>query len=154
MFDFERVAACDHGYAKQCGLAIRLPPAVAWLRADSRSEAYREWRASLGHIDLVLLDGDHRLHALRRDLARECAQPHRFLAFHDICGVRSATRCVKRFWGELEDGFKLELVRPHRELGLDYSTMGLGIWSASEDPSCYADSATEPRCSDARRDTT
>lgn len=137
IFDFELVAACDQGYAERLGLAIRLPPSVRFLRADCRSAAYRDWRAALGHVDLVLLDGDHRLHALRRDFARERALPHRFLAVHDICGARPQTRGVRRFWEELEDGCKLELVRPHRELGLDHSTMGIGIWSASEDPAVY-----------------
>ena len=57
---------------------------------------------------------------------------------HDICGAREATRDVKRFWDELTGGCTLELIRPHVELGLDHSTMGLGVWSASEDPAVFA----------------
>lgn len=138
IFDFDLVAACDQGYAEQLGFAIPLPPAVRLLRANCQSGAYREWRAGLGHVDLVLLDGDHRLHALRRDFARERDLPHRFIAVHDICGARPATRDVKQFWDGLDAGCRLELVRPHRELGLANSTMGIGIWSASEDPRAHA----------------
>ncbi len=134
IFEFDLVAACDHGWAEQCGLSIRVPPETHLLRADSWSDEYRAWRAELGSIDLVLIDGDHRLEAVRRDFAINRTFPHRFLAFHDICGARPQTRGVKQLWDEIDEGFKQEIVRPHLELGLDHSIMGIGVWSEDEPP--------------------
>lgn len=127
IFDFDLVAVCDHGWAEQCGFEIRVPAAARRFEGDSASEGFRRWRASLGHVDLVLIDADHRYRAVRRDFEINRAFPHRFLAFHDICGARRETAGVRRLWQELE-GDKTEIVRPHLELGLDRSLMGIGIW--------------------------
>ena len=131
LFDFERVAACDHGWAEQCGLAIALPPEARFLRADSESAEFRAWRQQLGPIDLVLIDANHAYHAVRRDFEINRSYPHRYLAFHDISGARPQTAGVARFWRELDFGHKHEIVRPHAELGLGHSTMGIGIWHAA-----------------------
>jgi hypothetical protein len=129
VFRFDLVAACDHGWAEQLGFEIRVPLETRFFRGDSGSAEFRRWRAELGHIDLVLIDADHRYHAVRRDFAVNRGFPHRFLAFHDIRGARPQTAGVRRFWDELDEGFKLEIVRPHRELGIDRSLMGIGVWS-------------------------
>jgi hypothetical protein len=129
VFRFDLVAACDHGWAEQLGFEIRVPPETRIFRGDSGSEEFRRWRAELGQVDLVLIDADHRYHAVRRDFAINRAFPHRFLAFHDIRGARPQTAGVKRFWDELDEGFKHEIVRPHQELGIDRSLMGIGVWS-------------------------
>ncbi len=132
VFHFDVVAACDHGWAHRNGLPIRLPPETRFFEGDSGSEAFLEWRRALGPIDLVLIDGNHAYRAVRADFERNRAFPHRFLALHDITGHRRATAGVKRLWDELREqpGRCREIVRPHRELGLDHSTMGIGIWSA------------------------
>jgi len=132
LFPFERVAACDHGWAEQRGLHIRLPPQVEFFRGDSESAEFRRWRAGLGPIDLVLIDANHSYHAVKRDFAVNRGFPHRFLALHDITGSSRHTRGVARLWRELSQGHKLEIVRPHRELGLEHSTMGIGVWSERE----------------------
>lgn len=130
LFQFDRIAACDHGWAERLGLRIRLPRGTRFLRADSDSAAFRRWRAALGHVDLVLIDANHAYAAVQRDHSINRAHPHRFLAYHDIAGTRQRrTDGVARFWAEL-DGPRLEIVRPHRELGLDHSVMGIGIWGA------------------------
>ncbi len=134
IFRFELVAACDHGWAEACGLEIRLPPETRFFRGDSHSRAYRLWRAELGHVDLVFIDANHSRRAVARDFEINRAFPHRFLALHDIRGTRRGTRGVGRFWRGLREGFRLEILRPHLELGLDRTTMGIGIWSATEDP--------------------
>ena len=130
LFDFDLVAACDQGWAERLGLEIRLPPETRFFKGDSDSAAFRSWRASLGHVDLVLIDANHAYHAVRRDFEINRAFGHRFLALHDITGATRQTTGVKRFWDELRCGHKLEIVRPQREVGMDRSLMGIGIWSA------------------------
>ncbi len=128
-FAFDRVAAADQGYARACGLSIHLPEQTHVFWGDSDSDAFLEWRASLGHIDLVFIDANHSERAVRRDFEINRTFPHRFLAFHDIRGTSRWTVGVRRFWDQLQDGHKLEICRPHVELGLETSTMGIGIWS-------------------------
>jgi hypothetical protein len=123
LFHFDRVAACDHGWAEQCGLPIRLPPDCDFFRGDADSDAFRAWRAGLGAIDLVLIDANHHYKAVRKDFEIARSFPHRFVAFHDITGARRGTEGVARLWKEL-DGHKHEIVAPG-------SKMGIGIWAAS-----------------------
>jgi hypothetical protein len=129
LFRFRLVAACDHGWAERLGLPIRVPEETRFFRGDSESDGFRSFRKSLGHVDLVLIDANHAYHAVARDFAIARAHPHRLIALHDITGYRRQTTGVARFWRELE-GDKLEIVRPHRELGLSCSTMGIGVWSS------------------------
>lgn len=132
LFSFDQVAACDHGWAQRLGLPLHLPQEAAFFDGDSDSAAFLAWRKTLGKVDLVFIDGNHNYQAVKRDFAINRAFPHRFLALHDICGANRYTTGVRRFWQELDEGHKLEIVRPHLELGLDRSTMGIGIWSATE----------------------
>jgi Methyltransferase domain len=139
VFRFERVAACDHGWARRWGLPVVLPPETHVFAGDSESDEYLGWREGLGAIDFVLIDANHAYHAVRRDFERNLAFPHRFLALHDITGCRRATSGVRRLWEEISHpgvlpGRGFEIVRPHRELGLDHSTMGIGIWAAAATP--------------------
>jgi hypothetical protein len=129
IFAFDTIAACDHGWAEACGLAIDLPADAQVFRGDSDSPEFREWRALLGHIDMVFIDGDHRYEAVKRDFEINRGFPHRFLVFHDITGSNRWTRGVRRFWEELDHGHKRKIVYPHLEAGLDHATMGIGIWS-------------------------
>jgi hypothetical protein len=123
VFGFSRVAACDHGWAEQCGFSISVPSDASFLRGDSDSEAFIAWRRELGPIDLVLIDANHRYDAVKRDFEINRVFPHRFLALHDITGARRGTEGVARLWSELE-GHKTEIVSPD-------SKMGIGIWSAT-----------------------
>lgn len=129
LFDFERVAACDDGYARRFGLSIGLPPGTVLFEGDSGSGEFERWRASLGHIDLVFIDANHHEAGVRRDFEINRAHPHRFLAFHDIAGNDRHTRGVRRFWESLAEGHKLSIVRHHLELGPERPGMGIGIWS-------------------------
>jgi len=130
LFRFERVAACDLGSARALGLPFRLPPETDYLQADSHSPEFARWRASLGPIDLVLIDGDHSYAGVRTDFTVNRAFPHRFLAFHDVANDHPRVAGVKRFWTEL-DGAKVELVRP---LPVSRWRMGIGIWHEPEPP--------------------
>jgi hypothetical protein len=115
LFAFDRVAACDDGYARQHGLSITLPVRANFFEGDSGSQAFEQWRAGLGHVDLVMIDANHHYRAVRRDFEINRRYPHRFLAFHDIAGATPQTRGVKRFWEELADGYKATIIRPHRD---------------------------------------
>ena len=128
LFAFDLVAACDQGYAETWGLEIRLPSGARFFRGDSGAPGYAEFRRDLGCVDLVLIDADHSYHAVRADLERERRFPHRFLALHDITGARRQTAGVARAWRELRGKEKTEIIRPQRELGLDHSLMGIGVW--------------------------
>lgn len=132
IFRFDRVAACDHGWARRHGLSIRLPPDAVVYEGDAESDGFLAWREALGHVDFVLVDGNHAYHAVRGDVERNRRFPHRFLAMHDITGYRRATTGVRRLWHELAAGSprRWEILRPHREIGLDHSTMGIGILAA------------------------
>jgi hypothetical protein len=134
LFEFELVAACDHGWAERCGLSIRLPGPARFFRGDSDGEGFARWRADLGPIDLVLIDADHRYDAVKRDIAINHALPHRFLALHDITGARRQTTGVARAWNELRGGETLEIVEPMVDLGGAPPLMGIGIWSTAEPP--------------------
>jgi hypothetical protein len=134
LFDFELVAACDHGWAARHGLPLHLPPEARFLQADSDSAEFLRFRERLGPVDLVLIDANHAYHAVKRDFELNRRFPHRFLALHDITGANRHTAGVRRLWQEIDDGHKLEIVRPHRELGLERSIMGIGVWSALEQP--------------------
>jgi len=133
LFDFDLIAVCDLGVAQDLGLPFRLPFGSKYLRQSSHSRAYVDWRLQMGDVDLVMIDGDHTFQGVSTDFEINSQLPHRFLAFHDITGADETTTGVGRFWRGLE-GYKREIIEPHRELDLPHSTMGIGIWSASEQP--------------------
>lgn len=134
LFRFERVAACDDGWVRRHGLPMRLPAAVDYFEGDSTSTAAQAWRRQLGHIDLVFIDANHHYRGVQRDFALQRQQPHRFLVLHDISGARRQTAGVARLWSEIVDGHRREICLPHAELGIPSTTMGIGIWSADEQP--------------------
>ncbi|MEZ4442392.1 MAG: class I SAM-dependent methyltransferase [Polyangiaceae bacterium] len=134
LFAFDRVAACDQGYAETLGLPLAVPSEARFLRADSESEAYRAFREALGPIDLVLIDANHAYHAVRRDFEVERAFPQRFVAFHDIAGASRHTVGVAKLWREIDHGHRAEIRRPNAALRESRPSMGIGLWSASEDP--------------------
>jgi hypothetical protein len=133
IFGFSPLAACDHGWASANGLPVSLPPDCRLFAGNSESPEFRAFLEGLGPIDLVLVDGNHAYHAVKRDFETCRAAGARFLALHDITGARRSTAGVRRLWSELVasgEGQTWEIVRPHVELGLDHSVMGIGIWSA------------------------
>jgi hypothetical protein len=129
VFGFDQVAAADQGWAETKGFEIHLPEKACVFRGNSDSPEYKSWRANLGHVDLVLIDANHSYSAVKLDFEINRQYPHRFLAFHDITGSNRWTTGVRRFWEELNEGHKVEILRPHAELERDHSIMGIGVWS-------------------------
>lgn len=129
LFAFDRVAVCDAGHAQGLGLPLRLPFGCTYFQGSSHSEEFVQWRAALGPIDLVMIDGDHRYEGVKLDWQIQRRFAHRYLAFHDITGRHPTTLGVKRLWDEL-GGKKQEILRPHVELDLAETTMGIGLWAA------------------------
>jgi len=130
LFHFDAIAVCDDGWAGVRGLELRLPPRATLFRGDSGSPAFDAWRASLGHVDLVFIDANHAFHAVSKDFAINRRHPHRMLAFHDITGANRYTTGVRRFWQGIDAGVRHEILRPHHEIGLEHSVMGIGLWAA------------------------
>lgn len=127
LFAFERMASCDIGIAEALGMPSHLPPSCVRHHGSSHAAPYRVFRSTLGHMDMVVIDGDHTYEGVKKDFEINVRHPHRFLVFHDISGRRASTEGVKRFWDEL-GGNKVEIVKPHVELGLPHTTMGIGVW--------------------------
>lgn len=135
LFRFDPVAVCDHRWAEQCGLPIRVPEETLCHWGDADSEGFLRFRESLGPIDLVFIDANHSYRGVKRDFEINRAFPHRFLAFHDIAGSPARkTSGVAAFWRELDEGYKREILRPNTAVGAREPTMGIGLWSASERP--------------------
>lgn len=130
LFNFDKLAAADLGYAPSIGLPFSVPPQADFFQGSSHSPEYRRWRESLGPVDLVMIDGDHSYEGVKLDFEINREYPHRFLAFHDIANPHPLIQGVAQLWSELE-GHKVEIVCPHTELGLEHTTMGIGIWSAA-----------------------
>lgn len=133
IFQFDRIYAMDIlEPATDQSLPMRLPIGTNLYVGYSTSADGVAWRRSLGHIDFVMIDGDHSYEGVRRDFEIQSSMPHRFLGFHDLIEPWEADpsyRCeVWRLWRELE-GRKTEIIRPVREIGLDHALLGIGIWA-------------------------
>ena len=79
-------------------------PNWAVFIGDSHSPEYRTWRAGLGQIDLVMIDGDHSYAGVKADYELELSMPSRYIAFHDIANKACG---VPRLWNEIPDDRKL-----------------------------------------------
>lgn len=79
-------------------------PNWAVFIGDSHSLEYRAWRAGLGQIDLVMIDGDHSYAGVKADYELELSMPSRYIAFHDIANKACG---VPRLWNEIPDDRKL-----------------------------------------------
>lgn len=138
------LAVADDAYVEGLGLPWAPSPAAQVFRGRIGTPAYDAFRASLGAVDLVFIDADHRFAAVRADFERERALPHRFLALHDITGANRHTAGVGRWWRALPAGHTAALVRPMEELGRPWSEMGIGFWSATEAPMDFGPPAWPP----------
>jgi hypothetical protein len=128
LFNFEKIAACDLLQANDYGLNVDIPAEVDLFVGNSHSASFLKWRKHLGEIDLIFIDASHTYESVSKDFEINRSFPHSYIAFHDIIGYNSNTSGVGHFWRDLSFGTKIEIIRPHKEIGLNVSTMGIGIW--------------------------
>lgn len=125
--NFEKLAACDIKASTAFGLPVNLPAKTNLFHGNCLSPIYVNWRNKLGPVDLVLIDADHAYETTLRTIQVNAALKTKYIA---LCGISDKHRGINGvlpLWKELE-GEKVEIVKPHSEIGLDYSTIGIGIW--------------------------
>lgn len=133
LFTFDKLAVCDIGLCKKYQFDLELPEDADLFLGSSFSPEFAQWRAGLGPMDLVFLDADHTAQGLRADLTNNLRAGCRFLAIHDITSGLTGTQEVSALWQTLP-GPKLEIVKPHSELGLEESKTGIGILVVENQP--------------------
>lgn len=130
LFDFEKVAVADLGWAGWLELPVNLPEQAVVFQGSSHTQEFMAWRHELGQIDLVMIDGDFTYQGVLTDYEINRRFPHRYLAIHNIANPVISDPMLA--WGDIE-GEKTEILRPHRELELEITTMGIGLVKADED---------------------
>ncbi len=108
VLQLEKVAACDVWQSP-----LLKAGHVEFFCGDHHDPAYPEWRARLGHIDMVFIDADHET-GFRRDYEIERAFPHTFMAFHDI--ANTAYPALVDFWEHEVTGDKIKFVNTDTSL--------------------------------------
>jgi len=101
---FDKIYACDIHYPED----FRDHPDIHFLHASSHGSTYKQWRKSLGSLDMVLIDADHKEKAFKKDYEVEMRYPHRFVAMHDIDNIGYPK--LARFWKRNVKGNKVEFV--------------------------------------------
>jgi hypothetical protein len=94
----EKIAACDLWFSP-----LLKAQRIEFFRGDHHDPAYLEWRARLGHFDMVFIDADHES-GFRRDYEIELAFPHTFIGFHDV--MNTAYPNLMKFWDTEVEGEK------------------------------------------------
>lgn len=125
--ELEKVAACDLWQSPLLKAAH-----VEFFRGDHHDPAYAEWRARLGHFDMVFIDADHET-GFRRDYEIELAHPHTFIAFHDI--ANQAYPALRHFWEHEVTGDKVAFVNRDTSLrfGVPAVAFPFASWPTFED---------------------
>jgi len=130
IFSFRKLGACDIGLHKSFDLELNIPYGTDYFEGNSLSPIYLNWRQVLGDIDLLLIDTDHTFESVSRNFEINKVIGVKHVAFCGISEHHRGISGVKAFWEELE-GEKFEILCPHKEVGLEHSTIGIGIWSAA-----------------------
>ena len=97
---------------------------------STRSQEYKKWRKSMGHFDMVFIDGDHTYEGCLKDYLFEKTQSHTFLAFHDVQNNKYTD--VRRVWENNVTGYKVEFVNtdpndPAKFADAELTEAGIGI---------------------------
>lgn len=132
-FNFEKLAACDTRSATSFGLDIDVPTKTDFFHGNCMSPIFVNWRNQLGEIDLVLIDADHSYETTLHSLNINAELKSKYIA---VCGIANnkaenvedgrGINGVAPVWKDIK-AEKTEFIFPHSEIGLDYSTIGIGI---------------------------
>lgn len=128
IFSFRKLGGCDLGLHHSFNLELGMPPKTDYFEGNSLSPIYLNWRQNFGEVDLLLIDTDHKFESVSRNFEINKAIGAKHVAFCGISKHHRGINGVKPFWDELE-GEKFEILCPHKEIGLDHSTIGIGIWT-------------------------
>lgn len=104
-----KIAACDLWHSP-----LLKAERVEFFHGDHHDAAYLEWRARLGHFDMVFIDANHET-GFRRDYEIECRFPHTFIAFHDV--ANKLYPVLTRFWDTEVRGQKQTFVNIDPSVG-------------------------------------
>ena len=131
-FNFEKLAACDIKSASAFGLETNVPDKTDFFHGNCMSPIFANWRSKLGQIDLVLIDADRSFETTLHSLNLNAEMKLKYIA---VCGIANnqakaedsrGINGVAPVWKEVK-AEKTEFIFPHSEIGLDYSTVGIGI---------------------------
>jgi hypothetical protein len=95
----ERAVGVDIADSPSTAEYARHNARVRFARLNTRSRRFRRLATRAGPWDLVLIDGDHREEAVRRDLESVIGAA-RIIAFHDI--VTTIAPGVRKVWDEFK----------------------------------------------------
>lgn len=125
-FKFEKLAACDTKAATVYNFDVNLPEKTNFFHGNCLSPIFLNWRHKLGPVDLVFIDVDHTYDATMKALQANASMKSKYIA---LCGISDKHRGINgviSVWNEMK-GEKIEIIKPHSEIGLDHSTIGIGI---------------------------
>lgn len=127
LFHFDKLAACDLGLLKAHNYPMHIPPKTQMYWGNSQSQDYLQWRATLGHMDLIMIDADHSYEGVKQDFLLNTQHAFKYIAFHDVVNTHPSAIGVKQFWNELQ-GNKVTFAFPNLACEHQDSGMGIGIW--------------------------
>jgi hypothetical protein len=130
----ERVYGADLMLAANEGHALHMPHGSVIFVGDSSSPDFVKWRAEIGHVDMVFIDGDHSFDGCMNDWKNAVNSECRFIGVHDIADHYPYTAEVTDAWREIVeecggwDEWEVhDLSRPFDELDFGKSIAGIGI---------------------------
>lgn len=124
----ERVYACDIQRPK----IFDRYPQISFFHGDHHSPEYLDWRAGLGHLDMVFIDANHEV-GFKKDYEVELQFPSTFIAFHDI--ANKAYPELSAFWRDEVGGRKWEFTNESETdgFGIPPIVYPYGPWRSQED---------------------
>lgn len=120
----------DKIYAADIKVPGKLPNGTNFFHGNTRSNEFKQWLSQIGYVDLIFVDADHAYESVANDYERCKEVGHKYMAFHDVCGLRECGGS-KKHWKEIENqpqnGYKETRVWISPEQKVDPIGIGLLI---------------------------